>query len=143
MVQPSDELLPALVRLKRAIRRNGPTATEAIERTSTHIIALVRSQEGLRLSEVSKEMCIDLSTASRHCTELINDGYLERREDPKDGRASLLFVTAKGRTFIEELISHQKKVINAALATWSEADKEMLIALVDRLSADLSENVRN
>lgn len=143
MVQPSEGLFPALVRLKRAVRRNGAETAESVEKTTTHIVALVRSNEGLRISEIGKEMCIDLSTASRHCSELIADGYLERREDPTDRRAGQLYVTEKGRTFIDHIIGHQKKVLNEALSTWSETDIEMLITLVDRLSADLSHHVKS
>lgn len=141
MVQASSELYPALIRLKRAMRRSGENI-DAMERTQMHILWLVKNHEGLRYSEISSEVEIDLSTASRHCAELVHDGYLERRDDPKDRRAGLLFITDRGRKIIDELIDHRKSVISKALADWSEGDQEMLITLIDRLSADLSNAVR-
>ena len=137
-MQATEELLRALSGLKLALRKSGASVPDAVERTSVQILARIRASEGMRLSDVGKEMCIDVSTASRHCTDLINEGFLERRDDPNDRRASLLYITAKGRSFIEEVMNQFKSVFDRALESWSDTDKEMLIALITRLNFDLS-----
>lgn len=131
----ASSLFPALMRLKRAMRG---VQTGAMERTRMHILWLVKGHEGLRYSDVSQEVDIDLSTASRHCAELVHEGYLERRDDPKDRRAGLLFITDQGRALIDELIEGRKEIMESAMLDWSEAEKETLVTLLDRLSTNLS-----
>lgn len=130
-------LYRALVDLFWGVRRSAPLGE--VDRTQLHILALLTRRPGIRLSEISKVIGIDLSTVSRHCTDLAATGLLSREEDPHDRRATLLSPTAAGRAFIDDLSQRQQQVLADALATWSRQDQEQLLSLITRLTAHLSE----
>ena len=57
---------------------------------------------GIRLTALADRANLSLAA----CSELVNDlealGYLERRPDHTDGRAKLIYPTAKGRELLDE-----------------------------------------
>jgi DNA-binding MarR family transcriptional regulator len=61
-----------------------------------HVLANVGTR-GVRLSELAARAQLGAAAASEFVTELEALGYLERRPDPKDSRAKLIFPTRKGR----------------------------------------------
>jgi DNA-binding MarR family transcriptional regulator len=58
--------------------------------------------DGIRLTELAERATLSLAA----CSELVNEmqaaGYLERRPDPSDRRAKLLFPTPRGRALLDE-----------------------------------------
>lgn len=126
-----------MVDLLWAIRRNAPVGE--MDRTQLHVLALVTRQPGLRSSEVSRIFGLDLSTVSRHVSELVARGWVERSEDPDDRRASRLQATAAGIALVEEISARQQQVLDTALASWGREDQLLLIDLIRRLTADLQE----
>ncbi len=57
---------------------------------------------GIRLSELAARAQLSLPTVSELVTELERRGYLERRPDPSDGRARLIYPTARGRELLDD-----------------------------------------
>jgi DNA-binding MarR family transcriptional regulator len=77
--------------------------------------------DGIRLTELAARAQLSLAAAS----ELVNDlqalGYLERRPDPSDGRAKLIFPTRRGRQALDdagervaEIEQHWARVLGSA-----------------------------
>lgn len=124
-----------MVDLLWAVRRNAPVGE--MDRTQLHVLALVTRQPGLRTSEVSRVFGLDLSTVSRHVSELVARKLVERQEDPHDRRAHLLIATAQGHALVREISERQERVLDRALASWPVADQQELIRLLTQLTADL------
>lgn len=53
------------------------------------------------MSEVSERFEITAAAASQLVDKLVQNGFVQREEDPKDRRAKLLNLSDKGRSFIE------------------------------------------
>jgi DNA-binding MarR family transcriptional regulator len=58
--------------------------------------------EGVRLTELARRAQLSLAACSELVGELQTLGYLERRRDPSDGRAKLIFPTKRGRAVLDE-----------------------------------------
>lgn len=58
--------------------------------------------DGIRLTELAARAQLGLATMSELVTELERSGYLERRPDPADGRARLIFPTPRGRQLLDD-----------------------------------------
>jgi DNA-binding MarR family transcriptional regulator len=56
---------------------------------------------GIRLTDLAAKAHLSLAACSELVDELQELGYLERQPDPSDGRAKLLFPTAKGRGVLD------------------------------------------
>jgi len=58
--------------------------------------------DGVRLTTLSERANLSLAACSELVNELQAAGYLKRKADPSDGRAKLIFPTAKGRRLLHE-----------------------------------------
>jgi len=58
--------------------------------------------EGIRLTDLAARAQLSMATTSELVTELQELGYLERRPDPADGRAKLIFPTPRGRQALDD-----------------------------------------
>jgi DNA-binding MarR family transcriptional regulator len=57
--------------------------------------------DGVRLTELARRAQLSLAACSELVDELQQMGYLDRRADPSDGRAKLIFPTKKGRAVLD------------------------------------------
>jgi DNA-binding MarR family transcriptional regulator len=57
--------------------------------------------EGIRLTELAARAQLSNAAASELIDDLQASGYLERRPDPSDGRAKLIFPTERGRRALD------------------------------------------
>jgi DNA-binding MarR family transcriptional regulator len=56
-------------------------------------------EDGLRMGELAERSRLSKQTMTELVRRLERDGLIERRRDPSDGRASLVFLTARSREF--------------------------------------------
>lgn len=56
-------------------------------------------QDGLRMGELARRARLSKQTMTTMVRRLENDGLVERRPDPGDARASLIFLTERSRAF--------------------------------------------
>jgi DNA-binding MarR family transcriptional regulator len=90
-----------------------------------------------RCSILALQAGVDVSVASRQIAVLERLGYVERRPDPQDGRASLLRLTEAGAAALASARALRSEWALTALAGWDESEARLLAALLDRLVADL------
>ncbi len=58
--------------------------------------------DGVRLTELAARAQLSLAATSELVDDLQALGYLERRPDPSDGRAKLIFPTRRGRQALDD-----------------------------------------
>ena len=75
------------------------------------------------------------SSTSEFIDKLEQTGYIERRPDPDDGRATRIYLTEKGRARAYELEDERKERFAALFAALTDEEKEQLLALLDKLAA--------
>lgn len=90
-----------------------------------------------RCSALAARAGIDVSVASRQLAALERSGYVERHPDPRDGRASLLRLTAQGSSALAATRAVRADWALTALSGWDEEDARRLTDLLDRLRADI------
>lgn len=56
-------------------------------------------EDGLRMGELARRARLSKQTMTDMIRRLERDGLVERRSDPTDARASLIFLTARSRRF--------------------------------------------
>jgi DNA-binding MarR family transcriptional regulator len=92
--------------IRRALRK--PLETEAAKGQltvpQTAVMRVVVRQPGLSLKELSRQVSLAHSTVSGIVDRLRKRGMIERRADPKDGRASRIHPTAAVAEFVREQI---------------------------------------
>jgi DNA-binding MarR family transcriptional regulator len=132
----SADLVTAMfdvVRFSRHTRTADP-----LEPAAGVVLAATARLSPARPSDIACDVRLDLSTVSRHLRNLLAEGYVERTEDPADGRAHRVVPTDAGLEVLEAVVASRAAVLGSALAHWSAADRKTLTTLMRRLADDLA-----
>ncbi|MBF4462961.1 MULTISPECIES: MarR family winged helix-turn-helix transcriptional regulator [unclassified Rathayibacter] len=78
---------------------------------------------------------MDKSALSRQLTALDRLGFLVRRPDPQDGRATILSLTPATAERLSEIRSSNQAIMHEELRAWDPADVERLAVLLHRINA--------
>jgi DNA-binding MarR family transcriptional regulator len=105
---PTDRLAigQLLVRLLRQFRTElfAPAAEHGyldLRQPHLHIFGNL-GIDGIRLTDLAARAQLSLATTSELVSQLEGLGYLERRPDPADGRAKLIFPSPRGRQALDD-----------------------------------------
>ena len=132
----SEILLDSLRNFHHAVHAN-EHGDDHMEKGSLKLLSYISTCGVQRLSDLPKEIPLDLSTISRHCAALTRDGFLDRADDPSDRRAVLINVTEAGHKRLDRLRAEKSALLKDATAHWSNDDIENFTKLLDRMSQDL------
>lgn len=103
------------------------------------LVILGKHPDGMRQKTVAEQMGINQSSASELVDKLENDGYIVRRIDPGDKRATLLFLTEKGEARAAEVEDERDEMIHDLFAVLTEEEKQTLSNLLDKLLSGSAE----
>jgi DNA-binding MarR family transcriptional regulator len=80
---------------------------------------------------------MDLGAVSRQLRALESAGLVRREPDAGDGRVVHVSATPAGHGVARRVQTVQRRHLDAALADWSDGDKDVLACLLTRLVSDL------
>jgi DNA-binding MarR family transcriptional regulator len=95
-----------------------------------------------RCSTLAGRLGVDVSVASRQVSAMERAGYLERRPDPLDGRASLISLSRAGAAALARTREVRGIWAAAALQDWTEEEARAFSSLLERLSEGLERSGR-
>jgi DNA-binding MarR family transcriptional regulator len=91
------------------------------------VLAHLSRNEGIKQAGLAEILEIKPITLARLLDRLSANGWVERRSDPNDKRARLLFLTNKARPILVELRSVALSVREEALSGLDAAEQDRLI----------------
>ncbi|MFI6346416.1 MarR family winged helix-turn-helix transcriptional regulator [Streptomyces sp. NPDC050560] len=100
------------------------------------LLAEVVAHGPMRVKELAQSVQSDPSTVSRHVSQLVKDGFLERHADAVDGRASVLVPTDEGRAAVDARKEDRNMHYEQMLSDWDDGDREQLATLLKRFLDD-------
>ena len=112
-------------------------ARDDVDWSAHMIIAALASQGPMRAGALAEAVHSDPSTVSRQIAPLVKDGFVERRADQQDGRASVLAATAKGMQVFAAHKQVRYEQYERILVDWDAEDCERFSELLLRFSDDL------
>jgi DNA-binding MarR family transcriptional regulator len=106
------------------------------------VLWAIAGRGSVRPSALAEQLCLDLSTVSRHLSSLTAAGYLEREADPADKRAHLIRVSAAGEELLEA--EHQARIdgVSTLVADFSEAERKRFLRCLVHFNANLDNRRR-
>ncbi|MHB1905443.1 MAG: MarR family winged helix-turn-helix transcriptional regulator [Acidimicrobiales bacterium] len=96
-------------------------------------LATLEDHGALRISALAAAESVDPSVATRLVTALEERRFVERRDDPDDGRACVVALTAKGRRTLERLWVERAATLAARLARLEPRDVRAIEAALPAL----------
>lgn len=103
-----------------------------------HVLAALKRHEGLNQSGLAELMDMEPITLSRHIDRLESAGFVDRRPDPADRRAHLLFLGGKVAPLFEEMRHLGLEVLDQTLAGVSAKEASLLTDILTRMRTNLS-----
>ncbi len=91
-----------------------------------------------RLTELAASLGLDPSSVSRQVAAVERSGYVAREDDPSDGRATRLVLTAQGREVVDAVHAKRAEALVRLTPGWSDSDVDRLTGLIARLNHDIA-----
>jgi len=73
-----------------------------LSRQKMNLLILVRNKSGMPMKYYIKKLKVKKSNFTKLYNDLIEEGYLERKSNPKDRRSIILIITEKGRKIMSK-----------------------------------------
>jgi DNA-binding MarR family transcriptional regulator len=144
--ETSEQLTAGVTQLVRAGRQLGHRVAADLygDLPSSGWALLVPLEQGgpQRCSALAARLAVDVSVASRQVTALERAGYVDRRPDPLDGRASLISLSEAGAAALARTRAARRTWAAAALQDWTDEEARQLTAQLERLAAGLERSRR-
>src|SRR5690606_7726382 len=95
----SSDIVTGLARIGMVLRQDGWRRADAagLPPTQAQILVHLSARGPARAGELAQQIAVSQPTASDAVAALVRKGHLERSPHAKDGRASRLSATEKGR----------------------------------------------
>lgn len=94
-------------------------------------------EDGISQKELANRIFKDQPTTARILEKMEKKKLIARQPDPVDGRVSLVFLTEKGRSLRNKLISKATGVLEKALQGFSDAEVQQLKKMLNRIFHNL------
>jgi MarR family transcriptional regulator for hemolysin len=136
IVTPHDGLLARRLAVAGRLLRTAADAELAEHGVAAAGLgALLRlvDREGLTQAQLARLQSVEAPTMCRLIDRLVRDGMVERQADPRDRRATRVYLTARGRETAATGAAVVAGIEARAFADLDEDDARALGALLDRV----------
>lgn len=93
----------------------------------------------MRMSELAERIHRDKSTVTTLVGKLEEFGYVTRRKDPTDARASCVLLTKKGRALESTFREISEQLLERTYRGFTKAEREQLASLLERVFGNWEE----
>lgn len=102
------------------------------------LLKIVKSHDGMTVTQISRAMMVAVPTASRMIDNLCEKGWLERQKDTENRRLTRVCLTQKGRNILQEMGELQKEGLLKLMDREDAKEIEAFIIWLEKFSAKFS-----
>ena len=110
-----------------------------LSRAQCHVLFRLNIDEGENQARIAELLEMEPISLARLVDRMEEAGWVERRPDPNDRRARLLYLTSKAKPVFERMVTVGMDTRAEAQAGMSAAERDKLIDLLLRVRGNLSE----
>ncbi|WP_033074618.1 MarR family winged helix-turn-helix transcriptional regulator [Sphingopyxis sp. MWB1] len=127
----------------RLFRRafNARTKGSGVTALQWRLMIYLRRHEGIRQGPLAELIEVEPITLSRMVDRLAEAGLMERRADPTDRRAWLLYLTPHAQQLLNSIAPTTDALVAEATEGLSAAEIDQLTRLVERVRGNLSRRI--
>ncbi|HZT51189.1 MAG TPA: MarR family transcriptional regulator [Stellaceae bacterium] len=111
-----------------------------LSRAQCHVLFRLAVHEGTNQARLAELLELEPISLARMIDRMEQAGWVERRADPADRRARLLYLTPKAKPIFDRIVALGVETRGEALAGIAQADRDRLIELLTRVRRNLSEH---
>lgn len=110
-----------------------------LTRAQCAALVFLSRNEGINQTGLAELLEMEPISLARLIDRMEQAGWVERRADPGDRRARLLFMTAKAKPVFDKILLVGQETRTEALAGMSDVDRDRLIDLLLQVRANLTQ----
>ncbi len=138
------DLVDAFLTVSRALVAISVRSVDAAEPEVTlaqhRILVLLGARGSQRIGDLSADLRVDPSVATRHCDRLQRAGLVARHRDEDDRRAVRVSLTAAGRARLDTVTTARHDEVSRILRAMSIPEREHLLGALRAFSAAAGES---
>ena len=123
--------------LRKRFEQRARAAALGLTRAQSSVLAYLARQEGINQAALAHILEIEPITLVRLLDRLQSVGLVERRADPKDRRAYLLYLTAAAYPLLDRIFALAAEVREESLAGIPEPDRQRLLDVLIAMKGNL------
>jgi MarR family transcriptional regulator for hemolysin len=123
--------------MRKRFEQRARAAALGLTRAQAAVLAYLARQEGINQAALAQILELEPITLARLLDRLQAAVLIERRPDPKDRRAHLLYLTAAAYPLLDRIFALAAEVREDALAGVAEPDRGRLLDLLLEMKANL------
>jgi MarR family transcriptional regulator, transcriptional regulator for hemolysin len=123
--------------LRKRFEQRARADALGLTRAQASVLAYLARQEGLNQAALAQILDVEPITLARLLDRLQTAELVERRADPKDRRAHLLYLTEAAYPLLDRIFALAAEVREDAMARIGEADRALLLDLLLRMKGNL------
>lgn len=126
--------------VSRLLRRNFNRRVQAMGLTQTQwrAIAQLSRNEGINQAGLADALDVQPISLARLIDRMETAGWVERRADPRDRRASQLFLTPKSQPILDEMWERAAETMEEALKGLSADQRRQIIERLQQMKHNLA-----
>lgn len=109
-----------------------------IDRSTYRVLTVLRNESPATIKDVAERALLKRSTASRIVDRMRDDNLVTTRANGDDNRLTDVKLTERGRTVVEHAMRYGSRQLHRAMDGVSESEVTGLVALLQRITANLS-----
>jgi MarR family transcriptional regulator, transcriptional regulator for hemolysin len=123
--------------MRKRFEQRARAAALGLTRAQAAVLAYLARQEGINQAALAQILELEPITLARLLDRLQAAALIERRPDPKDRRAHLLYLTAAAYPLLDRIFALAADVREDALVRVAEAERDRLLELLIEMRANL------
>ncbi|SON57102.1 Salmolysin [Hartmannibacter diazotrophicus] len=116
--------------------------TSGLTRAQWQVLAVLWRDEGINQTAIADRLDLEPISVCRLVDRMETAGWVERRQDPTDRRARLVFMTEAARPAFTEMKALGSGIFDEMMAGFTEEERDQLMTLLKRCHANLTERNR-
>src|ERR1700758_1358765 len=125
--------------LRKRFEQRARAASLGLTRAQAAVLANLARQEGINQVSLAQILELEPITLARLLDRLQAAELIERRPDPKDRRAHLLYLTDAAYPLLDRIFALAAEVREDALAGIAEPDRNLLLEMMLKMRLNLIE----
>jgi DNA-binding MarR family transcriptional regulator len=130
-----ESVLSALMSIGRLMRQR--IHTDDVDPGTFWLLKTLDSSGPVRVTDLAATAKLDVSTISRHITQLHRAGLIERGPDPLDRRAQRVGLSLLGKQRLANALGRRHAILAKSLEGWDAHDIDQFGAYLSRFATDL------
>jgi MarR family transcriptional regulator, transcriptional regulator for hemolysin len=126
--------------LRKRFEQRARAAALGLTRAQAAVLAYLARQEGINQAALAQILDLEPITLARLLDRVQAANLIERRADPKDRRAHLLYLTEAAYPLLDRIFALAAEVREEAMAGIPEPDRSRLLDMLIEMKSNLIEH---